>query len=69
MAKFPKDRTLEEDHAFLMAVLSDIRNELRDSGQVLAGDRLIFQDDGGGHLDPEMPTLLELLDGYIAERT
>lgn len=71
MTKYPGQPkvTIEQDHRFLVAVLTDIRNELRDAGQVLAGDRLIFQEDGSSRLDADMPTLLELLDGYIAERT
>lgn len=66
MTKFPKGNTLEEDHAFLVAVLTDIRNKLKQSGKVLATDRTIFLT---GKPDPHMPTLLDLLDGYIAERT
>lgn len=66
MTKFPKDTTLEEDHRYLVALLTDIRNELKRSGKILATDRTVFM---AGKPDPEMPTVLESLDGYIAERT
>jgi len=64
MAKHPGN-TLEEDHAFLVAVLTDIRNKLKKDGKLLAGDRQVFQE----KFDADMPTLLETLDGYIDERT
>jgi hypothetical protein len=59
--------TLEEDNAFLLAVLTDIRNKLAKDGKLLAGDRTVFC------LEPiagmQAPTLLDQLNGYIDERT
>lgn len=71
MAKYPgqPEATLESDHAFLVAVLSDICDVLARDGQVMADDRLIFRDNSSAEVDPDMPTLLELLEGYVAERT
>ena len=66
MAKYPgkPEVTLEQDHAFLVAVLIDIRAVLKRDGKVKADDRTIF-----GETDAKMPTFLDLLDGYVKERT
>lgn len=70
MAKYPgkPEVTLEQDHAFLVAVLTDMRAVLKRDGQLRADDRVIFQEGILNH-DAKMPTLLELLDGYVKERT
>jgi hypothetical protein len=65
MGKYTLD-TLEEDHAFLVAVLTDIRNKLAKDGKLMAGDRTVF------HVEPiagiQPPTLLDQLNGYVDER-
>lgn len=77
MADFLKDvENMEErmekllsDREFLVAVLADLAEKLRKDGRLLKDDRTVFlpanADDWSKR---EMPTLLELLEGYVEER-
>lgn len=62
---------LVEDHRFLVGLVTELAGKLGRKGKLLAGDRRIFQERPDGtceYYDPDMPTLLELLQGYAEER-
>ena len=57
---------LRFDHGFLVAVLDEMAVKLECTGKLEAGDRHVFN--YREPYEPDMPTLLELLRGYVTER-
>ena len=60
----------DEDRKFLLAVIGDMARKLRATGRLSANDRRIFGLPDMTRADiRDMPTLLELLEGYYKERS